>query len=194
MKEEIASDIKTFLLESQREQLKLLRSETGGNVRNNTVDESENETRSIHIPTKTVRINSTQNNDPGTNVSRNMVTGVLTDSTNRPKRTKLRSQSQPAAKERPPVARTLFRAEKIDSTTLPMPKALTASLPTFDRKSDKFEFFEDLFRNNIKMYPHLTESQKINDCHSLLRGDALKLFGNIEDSKKDSLDEIMTIF
>ena len=75
-----------------------------------------------------------------------------------------------------------------------MPKALTASLPTFDGKSEKFELFEDLFRNNIKMYPHLTEIQKINYFHSLLRGDALQAFCNIEDTKKDSLDEIMTIF
>ena len=34
-----------------------------------------------------------------------------------------------------------------------MPKALTASLPIFDGKSEKFELFEDLFRNSIKMYP-----------------------------------------
>ena len=44
------------------------------------------------------------------------------------------------------------------------------------------------------MYPHLTEIQKINYFHSLLRGDALQAFCNIEDSKKDSLDEIITIF
>ena len=44
------------------------------------------------------------------------------------------------------------------------------------------------------MYPHLTEIQKINYFHSLLRGDALHAFCNIEDTKKDSLDEIMTIF
>ena len=44
------------------------------------------------------------------------------------------------------------------------------------------------------MYLHLTEPQKINYFHSLLRGDALKAFCNIEDSTKDSLDEIMAIF
>ena len=44
------------------------------------------------------------------------------------------------------------------------------------------------------MFPHLTEVQKINNFHSLLRGDALQGFCNIEDSKEDSLDEIMTIF
>ena len=71
LKEENASEIKILLPESQREMLKLLRSETGENVRNNTVDETEKETRSFHTPTKIVRINSTQNNDPDTNVSRN---------------------------------------------------------------------------------------------------------------------------
>ena len=150
LKEEITSEIKNLLMESQREMLKLLRSETGENVRNSTIYETENETRSFHTPTKTVRINSTSNHDTDTYVSRNMVTGVLTDSTNHPKRPKIRSQSQPAATDRPAVARTLFRADKIDSTTLSMPKALTASLPIFDGKSDKIELFEDFFRNNKK--------------------------------------------
>ena len=123
-----------------------------------------------------------------------MVRGVLTESTNQPKRPKIRSQSQPASKERPAVARTLFGAEKNNNTTLPIPKALTASLPTFDGKSEKFELFEDLFRNNIKLYPHLTEIQKTNYFPSLFRGDALQAFCNIEDSKKDSFEEIMKIF
>ena len=194
LKEEITSEIKSLVMESKREMLKLLRSETEESVRNSTIDETENETRSFHTPTKTVRINSTTNRDSDTYASRNMVTEVLTDSTTYPKRPKIRSQSQPAAKERPAAARTLFGTDKTDSTTLPMPKALTASLPTFDGKSDKFELFEDLFRNNIKMYPHLTEPQKINDFHSLLIGDALQAFCNLEHSKKDSLDDIMTIF
>ena len=123
-----------------------------------------------------------------------MVTGVLNDSTNQPKRTKIRSQSQPSSKERPAITRTLFAPDQNNTTMLPMPKALTASLPTFDGKSEKFELFEDLFWNNIKMYPQLTEIQKINYFHSLLRGDALQAFCNIEDSKKDSLDEYITIF
>ena len=122
------------------------------------------------------------------------MTGVLTDSTNQLKRPKIRSQSQPAPKERPTVARTLLGAEKNDNLSLPVPKALTASLPTFDEISEKFELFEDLFRNNIKMYPYLTEVQKLNYFNSLLRGDALQAFCKIKDSKKDSLDEIMTVF
>ena len=191
LKEEITSEIRNLLIESQKEMMKLLRPETRENVRKNVEEVVENETRSFYTPTRSVRISLTQNDQ---NVSRNMMTGVLTDSTNHPKRPKIRSQSQPAAKERPAAARTLFGADKVDPTTLPMPKALTASLPTFDGKSDKFEHFEDLFRNIIKMYPHLTKPQKINYFHSLLRGDALQAFCNIEDSKKDSLDDIMTIF
>ena len=192
LKEEITFEVKNLHIESQKELLKLLKGETRGNIRDNVEEEMENETRSFYTPTRTVRINSIQINNP--NACRNMVTGVLTDSTNQPKRTKEPSQSQPTTKERPVVARTLFASEKNDNTALPMPEALMASIPTFDGNSEKFEFFEDLFRNNIKMYPRLTEIQKINYFHSLLRGDALQAFCNIEDSKKDSVNEIMTIF
>ena len=157
LKEEITSEIRNLLIESQKEMLELLKPETRENAKDNFDEETENETRNFYTPTKSVRINSTQN-DPY--VCCNMVTGVLTDPTNQPKRTKARSQSQPTSKERPVVARTLFATDKNDGTALPMPKALTASLPTFDGKSEKFELFEDLFRNNIKMYPHLTEIQK----------------------------------
>ena len=122
-----------------------------------------------------------------------MVTGVLTDSTNQPKRPKIRSQSQPASIERPAVARTLFGAEKNDSTLLPMPKALTGSLPTFDGKSEKFELFEDLSATILKCI-HISRKSKKQTTFSLLRGDALQAFCNIEDSKKDSLEEKMTIF
>ena len=104
------------------------------------------------------------------------------------------SQSQPASKERPAVCRRPFASDKNDNTTLPMPKALTASHPTFDRNSETFELFEDFFHKNNKMHPNLTETQKMKHFHSLPRGDALQVFCNIEDSKKDSLDEIMTIF
>ena len=155
-------------------------------------EETENETRKCYTPTTSVRMNSTQNVD--VNTSRNMVTGVLNDSTNQPKRPKTRSQSQPASTERPVVARTLFAPDKNDNTMLPMPKTLTSSLLTSNVKSEKFELFENFFRNNIKMYPHLTKIQETNYFLSLLRGDALQAFCIIEDSKKDSLDEVKTIF
>ena len=140
LKEEITSEIKTLLLESQKEMLKLLRPETRENIRDHVSEELENETRSFYTPTKTVRNNSTQNEDHS--IIRNMVTGVLNDSTNQPKRTKIQFQSQPPSKERPAKTRTLFAPDQNNTTMLPMPKALTASLPTFDGKSEKFELFE----------------------------------------------------
>ena len=67
LKEEITSEIKNLLAESQREMLKLLKPETRGNTRENTEEEVE-ETRNFYTPTKSVRISSTQN-DPS--LSRN---------------------------------------------------------------------------------------------------------------------------
>ena len=68
MKEEITSEIKNLLAESQREMLKLLKPEIKGNTRENTEEEVEEETRNFYTPTKSVRISSTQN-DPS--ISRN---------------------------------------------------------------------------------------------------------------------------
>ena len=69
LKEEITSEIKNLLVESQKEMSRLLKPETRENVREGAEEETENETRSFYTPTKSVRINSTQTYD--TNVSRN---------------------------------------------------------------------------------------------------------------------------
>ena len=69
LKEEITSEIKSLLVESQREVLKLLRPKTGENVKEHIEEETENETRNFYTPTKSVRINSTQNDTPS--ISRN---------------------------------------------------------------------------------------------------------------------------
>ena len=127
-----------------------------------------------------------------------MVTGVLNDSTNQPtKRLKQQRAPNEQTKDRPSTSKILFAPQRQTfpaTNLLPMPKALTASLPVFDGKSEKFELFEDLFRNNIKMYPHLTEIQKINYFHSLLRGNALQAYCNLDDTKKDNLEEVITAF
>ena len=68
LKEEITSEIKSLLIESQKEVLELLKPKTRENIRDNFDEETENESRSFYTPTKSVRINSTQN-DP--NISRN---------------------------------------------------------------------------------------------------------------------------
>ena len=68
LKEEITSEIKNLLIESQKEMLELLKPKTRENIRDNFDEETENETRNFYTPTKSVRINSAQN-DP--NISRN---------------------------------------------------------------------------------------------------------------------------
>ena len=42
-------------------------------------------------------------------------------------------------------------------------------MPTFDGKSEKFELFEDLFQTISKIHNQLTEEDKINYFHSLMR-------------------------
>ena len=125
-----------------------------------------------------------------------MVTGVLNDSTNQPTKRPKRMQSE-HSEDRPSTSKILFAPKPQTfplTNPLPMPKALTASLQVFDGKSEKFEIFEDLFRKNIKSYPHLTEIQKINYFYSLLRGNALQAYCNLDDTKKDNLEEVITAF
>ena len=69
LKQEITSEIKNLIIESQKEMLKLLRPKTGENVRENVDEEPENKTRTFYTPTKSVRINLTENDEP--TVSRN---------------------------------------------------------------------------------------------------------------------------
>ena len=64
LKEEITSEIKTLLLGSQKEMLKLLKPDTRENIRVNNEEETKNELRNFYTPTRSVRKNSTQNNDP----------------------------------------------------------------------------------------------------------------------------------
>ena len=76
LKNEIISEIKILLAESQKEMLSLLNSRANANSREEPENEPENETMSFYTPTKSIRINSTQNND--SYASGNIVTGVLT--------------------------------------------------------------------------------------------------------------------
>ena len=47
-------------------------------------------------------------------------------------------------------------------------------MPTFDGRSDNFELFEDLFQTSLKIQNQLTEEDKINYFHPLIRGGASK--------------------
>ena len=75
-----------------------------------------------------------------------------------------------------------------------LPKSLTTTMPTFDGKSEKFELFEDLFQTSLKIHNQLTEEDKINYFHSLMRGDALQTFKNISSPIRENLTEILTVF
>ena len=75
-----------------------------------------------------------------------------------------------------------------------LPKALTTTMPMFDEKSEKFELFEDLFQTSLKIHNQLTQDNKINYFHSLMRGDALQTFKNISSPNRDNLGEILTAF
>ena len=75
-----------------------------------------------------------------------------------------------------------------------LPKSLTTTMPTFDGKSEKFKFFEDLSQTSLKIHNQLTEEDKINYFHSLMRGDALQRFKNINGPTRENLGEILAVF
>ena len=75
-----------------------------------------------------------------------------------------------------------------------LPKSLTTTTPTFDGKTLRFELFEDLFQTSLKIHNQLTEEDKINNFHSLMRGDALQTFRNIISLNRENLGEILTVF
>ena len=200
LRKEIMSDLTKILAENQKEMLKLIAPVSKKRPVSSDIHDSDSDQENISVartstPVKTQTATSSKTTP---NNSRNMVTGVLNDSTNQPtKRPKTQRILNEQQKDRPSTSKILFapQPQTFPSTNLlPMQKALTASLPVFDGKSEKFELFEDLFRNNIKMYPHLTEIQKINYFHSLLRGNALHAYCNLDDTKKDNLEEVITAF
>ena len=67
-------------------------------------------------------------------------------------------------------------------------------MPTFDGKPEKFELFEDLFQKSLKIHNQLTQENKLNYCHSLMRGDDLQTFKNITSPNRKTLGEILTVF
>ena len=192
------TDLTKILAENQKEIFKLIAPLCKKCSVSANAQESDSEPEDVPV-TRTstpVKTNTATGSKTTPLNSRNMETGVLNDSTNQPmKRPKQQRASSEQTKDRPSTAKILLapQPQTFPSTNLlPMPKALTASLPVFDGKSEKFELFEDLFRNNIKMYLHLTEIQKIN--YFALRGNALQAYCNLDDTKKDNLEEVITAF
>ena len=75
-----------------------------------------------------------------------------------------------------------------------LPKSLTTTMPTFDGKSEKFELFEDLFKTSLKVHNQLTEEDRINYFHPLMRRDALQTFKNNNGPTRENLGEILAVF
>ena len=75
-----------------------------------------------------------------------------------------------------------------------LPKSLTTTMPTFEGTSEEFELFEDFFQMSLKIHNQLTEDDRINYFHSLMRGDALQTFKNINGPTRENLEEILAVF
>ena len=75
-----------------------------------------------------------------------------------------------------------------------LPKSLTTTMPTFDGKTQKFELFEDPFQTSLKIHNQLTEDDRINYFHSLMKGDALQTFKNNNGPTRENLGEILAVF
>ena len=67
-------------------------------------------------------------------------------------------------------------------------------MPTFDGNSEKFELFEDLFRESLKIHNQLIEDDRIIFFQSLMRGDALQTFKNINGPTRENLEQILAVF
>ena len=157
LRKEIMTDLTKILAENQKEIFKLTAPLSKKRSISANIQESDSEPEDVPVARTSTPVKTTT--ATGSKVtpvnSRNMVTGVLNDSTNQPmKRPKQHRASSEQTNDRPSTSKILFapQTQTFPSTNLlPMPKALTASLPVFDGKSEKFELFEDLFRNNIKI-------------------------------------------
>ena len=75
-----------------------------------------------------------------------------------------------------------------------LPHSLTTTMPTFDGKSEKFEPLEDLFQTNLKIHNQLTEDDRINYFHSLMREDALQILENNNGPTRENLGKNLAVF
>ena len=74
-----------------------------------------------------------------------------------------------------------------------LPKSFAKTMTTFDWKSEKLELFKDFFQTSLKVHIQLTEDDRINYFHSLMRGDTLQTFKNINAPTRENLGEILAV-
>ena len=177
----------------QREILRLIEN-LASKVDNLSNSVSEQCSFAVHFELETDPIENTGNESINRNVSSNMVTGV---SANQQESAHQRSSSLPPPNQRYPddfIDKLLhsLQTATTHNTGIPrLPKAMSTTMPTFDGKTDKFEHFEDLFQTSLKVYPNITEEEKIHYFHSLLRGEALQTFRNMTDATREHLNDIL---
>ena len=180
----------------QREILRLIEN-LASKVDNLSNSVSEQCNSAVHFELETDPIENTGNESINRNASSNMVTGV---SANQQESAHQRSSSLPSPNQRYPddfIDKLLhsLQTATTHNTGIPrLPKAMSTTMPTFDGKTDKFEHFEDLFQTSLKVYPNITEEEKIHYFHSLLRGEALQTFRNMTDATREHLNDILAGF
>ena len=59
-----------------------------------------------------------------------------------------------------------------------------------DGKSETFELFEDIFQTSFKNHNQLTEDDRINYFPSVMRGEALQIYENLNGPNRGNLGEI----
>ena len=74
-----------------------------------------------------------------------------------------------------------------------LPKSLTTTVPTFDGNSENFELFEEHFQTSVKVHNQLTDDDRINYFHSIMRVDAVQTFKNINGPTRENKQEIRAV-
>ena len=137
-KKKLMSDLTKILAENQKEMLKLVAPLNRKQTVRTEVQDTDSESKNVSVTRKStpVKVHTATSSKTTPVNSRNMVTGVLNDSTNQPaKRPKQQRPCSEQTRDRPSTSKILFAPQPQtfpSSNLLPMPKALTASLPVFD--------------------------------------------------------------
>ena len=114
-----------------------------------------------------------------------------------------RSENTPATIEADQILLTLQQLANNNNSAIfrnninrisELPKSLTTTMPTFDGNSEKFELFKGLFQARLKSHNQLTEVDRINYFYSLMRGDALQTFKNVNGPTREDMGEILAVF
>ena len=73
-------------------------------------------------------------------------------------------------------------------------KSLETTMPTFAGNYLKFKLYEYLFQTSLQIRNQLTEQDRINYFHSLMRGDALQTIKNNIGATRENLGEVLAVF